>query len=103
MNATRLVSSRHPSLRGNNEVIDMTAIIHMDTVKTIGGHLELCATVDGEDMDIQINRSALPLPLDHDSVDLIELLAANRALISDKIEREARDGWSGPISYVIAH
>ena len=81
----------------------MTAIIHMDTAKTIGGHLELSATVDGEDMDIQINRSALPLPLGDDAVDLIEVLAANHQLIADKIASEARHGWSGPISYVIAH
>ncbi len=81
----------------------MTAIIHMDTAKAIGGHLELSATVDGEYMEIQINRSALPLPLGDDSIDLVEVLAANHQLIADKIAREARYGWSGPISYVIAH
>ncbi len=81
----------------------MPAIIHMDTARTIGGHLELSATVDGEDMDIQINRSALPLPLGDDGVDLIEILAANHQMIADKIAREARYGWSGPISFVIAH
>jgi hypothetical protein len=89
-------------LRGSNEVIDMPAIIHMDTAKSVGGHLELSATVDGEDMHIQINRSALPLPLGDDPVDLIEVLVANRQVIAEKIAREARDGWSGPISYVIA-
>ena len=80
----------------------MTAIIHMDTAKTVAGHLELNATVDGEDMHIQINRSALPLPLDGDTIDLIELLGAHQQSIADKIAREARFGWSGPISYVIA-